>query len=113
MFRLIRILFRLAIFAIGLTAGFLAALAVLPVPGKTYFNKMSKLPLSIRNLIDDTISLSINITKFLLSLFRESRQRAYDGAQILENKLDAYKHAIEESRIPDIEAVKPTSNELK
>lgn len=49
--------FRLLFFVSGIVGGFIVGLMFLPLPGKTIFNKMSRLPIGLKNLIDDSVEL--------------------------------------------------------
>lgn len=52
-----RFIFRLITFLIGISVGLITALNILPIPGNTIFNKMSRLPNGLKSLIDDAIEL--------------------------------------------------------
>lgn len=68
--------FRFIAFIIGIVSGFSAALFVLPLPGKTFFNKMSRLNPQAKNLIDDSIDLISAIFKVSLTLSKEIAYRS-------------------------------------
>ncbi len=69
-------MFRFIAFIFGIVAGFAAALVVLPFPGKTFFNRMSKLPSGTKKLIDNSISLFSTLVQFSSSSSSEFGARA-------------------------------------
>ncbi|MBT6844009.1 MAG: hypothetical protein HOA17_09515 [Candidatus Melainabacteria bacterium] len=68
-------MFRFISFILGIAAGFALALAVLPIPGKTFFNRMSKLPPSAKDLIDNSISLGISFFRVAFTAGKEFNHR--------------------------------------
>lgn len=85
------ILIRFAVFISGIIGGFLCALFIFPLPGKTFFNKMSKLPESSKNLIDDSISLGTAFFRLMFTSYKEGSQRLKETAAKIENKLHELK----------------------
>ncbi len=57
---------RFILFVISAALGFLVAILILPFPGKTFFNKMYKLPNRAKVFVDDSIAL---ISSFLRVCF--------------------------------------------
>lgn len=82
---------RFLIFITGIISGFMFALFVFPLPGKTFFNKMSKLPNSTKNLIDDSISLATAFFRLMFTSYKEGSQRLKETAATIENKLHELK----------------------
>jgi gas vesicle protein len=83
--------FRFLFFILGIVGGFAAALLVLPLPGRTFFNKMSRLPNSIKNLIDDSFSLGISLIKIGFGLYEDFQSK-------FEEALSAAKDTMKETQ---------------
>jgi hypothetical protein len=62
---------RFLFFLGGIVAGFMAAIFLLPLPGKTFFNRMSRLPNGVKNLIDDGLELGNAFLKIGLTIYKE------------------------------------------
>ena len=76
-----------------------AAIAALPLPGKTFFNRMSKLPKGVRSLIDNGIDLAITITRLVSSLAREFGMKTSQVADLTKEKFAQIKRDIEIKRL--------------
>lgn len=70
-----RLIFRLISFVVGIIAGLWLALMVLPLPGTTIFNKMSKLPANLKKLLDDSIDLFGACFNFALAIGKDLNQQ--------------------------------------
>jgi hypothetical protein len=64
---------RFLFFLGGIVAGFMAAIFLLPLPGKTFFNRMSRLPNGVKNLIDNGLDLGNAFLKIGLTIYKELR----------------------------------------
>jgi len=89
---------RFFLFIIGIAVGFAAAIATLPLPGKTFFNRMSKLPPKARNLIDHGIDLGISFFKLATTSFREFSHRANIALETTKTKIQEIKERYQESQ---------------
>ena len=103
---------RLILFIFGICLGIASAIAALPLPGKTFFNRMSKLPRGIKSLIDNAIDLAISLIQLFSTLARDCSVKTGQLAvqtkekfgqikrdaemQRLENESSDYKEKIEE-----------------
>lgn len=87
--KMIRTLFRLVFFVFGTVSGFVIALLVLPIPGKTLFNKMSKLPNNVKKLIDDTIDFSSAFFNLINAIGRTFYQEYLQLAKKIQTRIDA------------------------
>ena len=85
------IVIRLILFLFGICLGMAAAIAALPLPGKTFFNRMSKLPKGVRSLIDNGIDLSISITQLISSVAREVAMKTGQVANLTKEKFGQIK----------------------
>lgn len=81
-------MFRFISFIFGIAAGFALALAVLPLPGKTFFNKMSKLPPTAKDLIDNSINLGISAFRLASTAGKEFNHRFSDVLDKTKIKID-------------------------
>jgi hypothetical protein len=81
-------MFRFFSFIFGIAAGFTLALVVLPIPGKTFFNRMSKLPPSAKDLIDHSMSLGISFFKLAFAVGKEFNHRFSDIMTDTKTKID-------------------------
>lgn len=90
---------RLILFLFGICLGMAAAIAALPLPGKTFFNRMSKLPRGVRSLIDNGIDLAISITQLASSIARELGMRTSRVAELTKDKFGQIKRDIEIERL--------------
>lgn len=88
MLKLISKMFRFFSFIFGIAAGFALALAVLPIPGKTFFNRMSKLPPSAKDLIDNSIGLGISFFRVAFAAGKEFNHRFGDVMDKTRGKID-------------------------
>ncbi len=61
--------------------GLIAALIVLPVPGKTFFNKLSRLPNNIKDLIDDSLDILDSLSRLLQTVGGELGHRTIRTAK--------------------------------
>ncbi len=92
---LLVIVIRFIFFILGTCLGLAAAIAALPLPGKTFFNRMSKLPKGARSLIDNAIDLAISITQLISSLARDLAIKTNEVAQASKEKFKDIKDKIE------------------
>ena len=90
---------RFILFLFGICLGMAAAIAALPLPGKTFFNRMSKLPRGVRSLIDNGIDLAISITQLISSITRELSMKTGQMAQVTKEKFGQIKRDIEIQRL--------------
>lgn len=90
---------RFILFLFGICLGMAAAIAALPLPGKTFFNRMSKLPKGVRSLIDNGIDLAIAVTKLLSSFAREIGMKTSQVADLTKEKFGQIKRDIEIERL--------------
>ncbi|MDD9899072.1 MAG: hypothetical protein OXU45_08765 [Candidatus Melainabacteria bacterium] len=81
-------MFRFFSFLFGIAAGFTLALVVLPIPGKTFFNRMSKLPPSAKDLIDHSISVGISFFRLAFVAGKEFNHRFSDIMRDTKAKID-------------------------
>lgn len=76
-----------------------AAIAALPLPGKTFFNRMSKLPRAARTLIDNGIDLAIAVIQFISTIAREFGNKTSQVADLTKGKFNQIKRDIEIQRL--------------
>jgi hypothetical protein len=93
------IVIRFILFLFGICLGMAAAIAALPLPGKTFFNRMSKLPRGVRSLIDNGIDLSIAVTQLLSSFAKEVGIKTSQVADLTKEKFGQIKRDIEIERL--------------
>ena len=84
MFRLITILF-------GALLGLVGFIMFAPIPGKTFFNKLSRLPKNVRNLIDDVLEIFGLATKLCHIMGDEFGERAIRALKVAKLKIDEHK----------------------
>ncbi len=82
MLKLLSIIFKFLFFIFGIISGFMLALVVVPLPGKTFFNRMSKLPTSAKDLIDNSIGLGVSLGRMVFTLSKELNHKVRDGINI-------------------------------
>lgn len=99
---------RLIFFLIGIACGFAAAIIALPLPGKTFFNRMSKLPPGAQNLIDNSIDLGISFFRLVSTGAREFSAKANKVAISTSEKIKAAQARYHERKE---EAAKEAKNE--
>ena len=87
---------RFILFIFGISLGMAAAIAALPLPGKTFFNRMSRLPKGVRSLIDNSIDLAISVTQLISIITREIAVKANQTAGMTKEKFTRIKHDIQE-----------------
>lgn len=90
---------RFILFLFGICLGMAAAIAALPLPGKTFFNRMSKLPRGVRSLIDNGIDLAISIIQLMSSFAREVGMKTNQVADLTKEKFGQIKRNIEIERL--------------
>lgn len=95
---LLTLMIRFFLFIIGIVLGFAAAIATLPLPGKTFFNRMSKLPPKARDLIDNGIDLGISFFRLAATSFREFSHRANIALEETKSKVQEIKERYQESK---------------
>jgi hypothetical protein len=81
-------MFRFLSFVFGIAAGFTLALVLLPIPGKTFFNRMSRLPSSAKDLVDHSISLGISFFRLVFVVGKEFNHRFSDIIKGTKAKID-------------------------
>ena len=90
---------RFILFLFGICLGMAAAIAALPLPGKTFFNRMSKLPKGARSLIDNGIDLAISVIQLISSCARELGNKTSQMADLTKAKFAQIKRDIEIERL--------------
>ena len=98
MLKLLSIVFRVLFFIFGIISGFMLALVVMPLPGKTFFNRMSKLPTSAKDLIDNSISLGVSIGRLVFTLSKEAKHKLSEGLNIAKSKLSQIQEKLNKAR---------------
>jgi hypothetical protein len=76
-------------FIAGAVLGFAMAIAYLPIPGKTFYNKMSRLPEGIQNIIDDSIDIGTSFGKIFMSFTEELRFRFVESTKVAKRAMVA------------------------
>ena len=94
---MLRALFTLFIFIGGAVMGFAAAVMILPIPGKTFFNKLSQLPLNAQSLVDDSLNLSQSFLKLCKSALEEVKFKFVESSQVAERVMTAVRESKEAS----------------
>lgn len=99
------LMIRFILFIMGIAVGFAAAIATLPLPGKTFFNRMSKLPPKARDLIDNGIDLGIAFFRLASTSFKEFAHRTNIILEETKIKVQKVKERYQESlgENPDFE----------
>lgn len=105
-------MFRLIFFLFGIVCGFVAAIFVLPIPGKTFFNKMSKLPNSAKDLIDDGLDLAVSLSKILLGVYQELKIRLAEALEVAHDRTESMRRELESKSIVE-ELVEDSSGHKK
>ena len=98
MLRLLATVFKILLFILALVSGFMLALVVLPLPGKTFFNRMSKLPPSAKDLIDNSIGLGVAASRLVFSLSKELKHKFTEGLHLARSKFAVIKENISLAR---------------
>ncbi len=102
---------RFFLFVIGTIAGLVAAIFVLPIPGKTFFNKMSRLPTGVKSLIDDSMDLGISFWKLIIGFSDDVGIRLRESLASAKNKTDSMREQLEANRRREEQAKKILSND--
>ncbi len=89
---------RFFLFLLGTVAGFIAAIFVLPIPGKTFFNKMSRLPNGVKTLIDDGIELGVSFWKLLIGISEDLGLRLRESLESAKVKTEKVHEQLEANR---------------
>ncbi len=89
---------RLLLFILGTIAGLVSAIFVLPIPGKTFFNKMSRLPTGVKTLIDDSIDLGISFWKLIIGLSEDFGIRLRESLETAKTKTERMRLQLEVNR---------------
>ncbi len=89
---------RFFLFILGIISGLVAAIFVLPIPGKTFFNKMSRLPTGVKSLIDDSMDLGISFWKLIIGLSDDLGIRLRESLEGAKNKTDQMREQLEANR---------------
>lgn len=100
---------RLVLFIFGIVTGFVAALIAIPLPGKTFFNRMSKLPVGARDLVDNSIDLSLAILRVVSNSVKEI---AHDIRKKLESMKTNESLEVVDSDPGQIEALKSSKYQV-
>lgn len=82
-------MFRFIFFLFGIIAGFITAILVLPVQGKTFFNKMSQLPKPTQDLIDECINLTVSLSKIAIGFVEDLKYRVAESSKVAEKAMQA------------------------
>jgi len=90
-------------FLIGIIFGFVAAVMILPLPGKTFFNKLSKLPKGSRAFVDDAIELGLSFVNLCQGVAEDMREKILAAAEVARNKADEVREELEENTDESIE----------
>lgn len=98
-------MFRFIAFVFGIVAGFATALIVLPFPGKTFFNRMSKLPGGTKKLIDNSISLFSSLVQFGTVGSKEFSSRASEVINKTSAKIREINSKYAEAKEEELEAL--------
>jgi hypothetical protein len=98
MLRLFTSIFKFLLFIAALVSGFMVALVVLPLPGKTFFNRMSQLPPSAKDLIDHSIGLGVAIGRLVFNLSRELNLQLRESISLTRSKVGLIKEKIAQLR---------------
>jgi hypothetical protein len=72
---------RFLIFVWGIALGFATAIFVLPIPGRTFFNKMSKLPVKLKDLIDNSIEIFVSLSKLGTGVYEDINLRLTEAIE--------------------------------
>ncbi len=89
---------RFFLFIIGIISGLVAAIFVLPIPGKTFFNKMSRLPTGVKTLIDDSMDLGISFWKLVIGLSEDFGIRLRESLESAKSKTEKMREQLEANR---------------
>lgn len=84
-------MFRFLIFIGGITLGFMTAIFVLPMPGRTFFNKMSKLPKNLKDIIDHGLGIAISLVKLGSGVYEDVNLRLKEAVEEAQSKIDELK----------------------
>lgn len=98
MLDLLSIVFRFLFFIFGIISGFMLALVVVPLPGKTFFNRMSKLPTSVKDLIDNSIGLGASLSRLVFTLFKELNHKVHEVTTIAKSKFTQIQEKLNKER---------------
>lgn len=96
------IMFRFFSFVFGICAGFIAAVFVLPIPSKTFFNKMSKLPKEAKDLVDDTLDLNEACTNLAFSVAEALSYRMRRASKAIQDKAVALKDQTQKEKMAEV-----------
>jgi|GEM_PF-2733471 len=89
---------RFFLFILGIVSGLVTAIFVLPIPGKTFFNKMSRLPTGVKTLIDDSIDLGISFWKLIIGLSDDMGIRLRESLESAKTKTEQMREQLEANR---------------
>lgn len=103
-----KFLFKLVSFSIGICVGVVTALNILPIPGNTIFNKMSRLPNGLKSLIDDAIEVWGSFFNLAFAVSKDS----YLQFQNLKKKVQVRLKKVEERYRQNDNLVKDLKNIL-
>ncbi len=102
---------RFFLFIIGIISGIVTAIFVLPIPGKTFFNKMSRLPTGVKSLIDDSIDLGVSFWKLVIGLTDDLGIRLRESLESVKNKTEQMREQLEANRKREHNAHEILSND--
>ncbi len=98
MLKLLSIVFKFLFFIFGIVSGFMLALVVIPLPGKTFFNRMSKLPTSAKDLIDHSISLGVALGRLVFTVSKEINHKLRETYNKAKSKLVLMQEKLNKAR---------------
>lgn len=113
MLRLFSVVFRFLFFVFGLAAGFAAAIMFLPLPGKTFFNRMSRLPNGIKLLIDNSIDLSLACLRLGLTVYKETNIKINQSIDHTKTSISNFREKYKLQRAEWITKNSQTKKEVK
>ncbi len=93
---------RFLLFILGTIAGLVTAIFVLPIPGKTFFNKMSRLPTGVKTLIDDGIELGVAFWRLLIGVSDDIGFRLRQSLESAKAKTEEVSRRLEANKRQDI-----------
>lgn len=89
---------RLIFFLFGSLLGFIAAIFVLPIPGKTFFNRVARLPKGAQDLIDDSIDLSVSFVRLATVFLEDVNLKLSEFTKTARNKANEIREGLETSQ---------------
>jgi len=83
-------MFRLITFLFAAVMGLIGFLMFAPIPGKTFFNRLSRLPKNVRDLIDDVLEIFSLLSKLFHIAGDEFGERAIRALKVAKLKIDEH-----------------------